>query len=235
MGFFKDMVAVFKKREIVFVERRKESENVHSFLFEKDKDVDWKAGQHGLFSITHKKINKPLRPFTVSSAPSENVIRITMNIGDNPSEFKQAIQELKPGMKVSMSGPIGGFFLQDNSPSLLIAGGIGITPFRAFLKQLAEEGNRGGQPIQLLYMDSKKTYAFKDELDRLAAEASAKISYLDSREELHKEIDQFAAAHKNNGKYYISGAKSMVDSLAKHLQSSGIAKGNIKKDSFFGY
>jgi ferredoxin-NADP reductase len=204
-------------------------------LFEKDKDVDWKAGQHGLFSITHKKINKPLRPFTVSSAPSENVIRITMNIGDNPSEFKQAIQELKPGMKMSMSGPVGGFFLQDGSPSLLIAGGIGITPFRSFLKQLAAEGNASKQPIRLLYMDSKKAYPFKDELDRLAAEASATIVYLDSREELYKEIDQFVSSHKNNGKYYISGAKSMVDSIAKHVRSGGVAKGNIKKDSFFGY
>lgn len=235
MGFFKDMIAVFKKREIVLAESRKESENVYSFLFEKEGDVDWKAGQHGLFSITHKKINKPLRPFTVSSAPSENVIRITMTIGDNPSEFKQAIQELKPGMGMSMSGPVGGFFLQDNRPSLLIAGGIGITPFRAMLKGLVAAGNRGGQPVSLLYLDSKKTYVFRDELDALAAQASVAITYLDSREELQKEIDQYAASHKNNSNYYISGAKSMVDSLAKQLQSGGIAKGNIKKDSFFGY
>ncbi|WP_329958829.1 hypothetical protein [Sporosarcina sp. G11-34] len=49
--------------------------------------------------------------------------------------------ELKQGMHVKMSGPVGDFYLKDNNPSLLIAGGIGITPFRSILKQLETEGN----------------------------------------------------------------------------------------------
>ena len=56
MSFFKDAIAIFKKRELAFIESYKESENVYTFLFEKEKDVTWKAGQHGLFTITHKKI-----------------------------------------------------------------------------------------------------------------------------------------------------------------------------------
>ena len=37
-----------------------------------------------------------------------------------------------------MSGPIGSFYLKDNNPALLIAGGIGITPFSSILKQVEE-------------------------------------------------------------------------------------------------
>lgn len=115
MGFFQDMVRVFQKRDITFIESFKESDYAYSFLFEKEKDVNWIAGQHGLFTIVHKKIKNPLKPFTVASAPSENVIRLTMGVGTEPSEFKQAMLELKPGMKVKMSGPVGGFSLQDHS------------------------------------------------------------------------------------------------------------------------
>ena len=168
MSFFQDTLSIFKKRDLLFLESYKESEDVYTFLFEKEKDLTWKAGQHGLFNITHKKIKKPIRPFTVASAPTEDVVRLTMRISDNPSEFKKAMLELKQGMTVKMSGPVGNFYLKDSSPSLLIAGGIGITPFRSILKQIEAEGNGGDKQIHLLYLDSNRSFIFSDELDAIA-------------------------------------------------------------------
>lgn len=74
MSFFQDILPIFKKRELLFLESYKESEDVYTFLFEKENDLTWKAGQHGLFNITHKSIKKPTRPFTVASAPTENKV-----------------------------------------------------------------------------------------------------------------------------------------------------------------
>ena len=235
MSFFQDALSIFKKRELLFLESYKESEDVYTFLFEKGKDISWKAGQHGLFNITHKKIKNSTRPFTVASAPIENVVKITVGISDDPSDFKKAMLELKQGMKVSMSGPVGSFYLKDNSPSLLIAGGIGITPFRSIVKQIEAEGNGVEKQIHLLYIDSKKSYIYKDELDGIANNTSISVTYLDSRDDLHQEIDKFTTLYKNNGKYFIAGPKSMVDSISTYLQKNNISKRNIKKDAFFGY
>ncbi|GAA0358538.1 FAD-dependent oxidoreductase [Bacillus horti] len=235
MSFFKDFVSIFKKRELLFLESYQESEGVYSFLFEKDKDLTWEAGQYGLFSITHKKVKNPTKPFSVASAPTENVIKITTRISDAPSDFKKALIELKQGMKVKMGGPVGSFCLQDNSPSLLIAGGIGITPFRSILKQLEAEGNGSKMPIHLLYMDGKKSYIYKDELDEMANNTSISVTYLDSSHDLNQEIDKFNAKYKNDGKYFVAGPKSMVDSVTSYLQSNDISKRNIKKDAFYGY
>lgn len=235
MSFFQDILPIFKKRELLFLESYKESEDVYTFLFEKENDLTWKAGQHGLFNITHKTIKKPTRPFTVASAPTENKVKITMSITDDPSDFKKAMLELKQGMKVSMSGPVGSFYLKDNAPSLLIAGGIGITPFRSIVKQIEAEGNGIEKQIHLLYMDSKKSYTYKDELDRIANNTSINVTYLDSRNDLHQEIDKFTTLNRNNGKYFIAGPKSMVDSISIYLQNNNISKRNIKKDTFFGY
>lgn len=234
MSFFKDMLSVFKKRELLFLESYKETEDIYTFVFEKDKDVTWKAGQHGLFNITHKTIKNPIKPFSVATAPAENTIKITTSISDNPSDFKKAMLELEKGMKIKMSGPVGSFYLKDSSPTLLIAGGIGITPFRSILKQIEAEGNRVDQQINLLYMDSKKLYLFKNELDGIANNPSISVTYLDSRDNLHQEIDKFTALHKNNAKYFIAGPKSMVDSISTYLQNNHISKQNIKKDAFFG-
>ncbi|MBA9027160.1 FAD-dependent oxidoreductase [Peribacillus huizhouensis] len=235
MGFFQDMLQIFKKRELLFLESYKESDDVYTFLFEKEKDLTWVAGQYGLFKITHKSIKKPTRPFTVASAPTENIVRLTIGISDDPSDFKKAMLELKQGMKVSMSGPVGSFNFKNTSPSLLIAGGIGITPFRSILKQIEAEEDGVENPINLLYMDSKKSYLFKDELDEMANNTSINITYLDSRDELHQEIDKFTTFYQNNGKYFIAGPKSMVDSMSTYLQNQKISKQNIKKDAFFGY
>jgi ferredoxin-NADP reductase len=40
-----------------------------------------------------------------------------------------------------MSDLVGSFYLRDSSPSLLIAGGMGITPFWAIVKQLEVEAS----------------------------------------------------------------------------------------------
>ena len=42
-------------------------------------------------------------------------------------------------------------------------------------------------------MDSKKSYIYKDELDGIANNNSISITYLDSRNDLHQEIDKFIA------------------------------------------
>lgn len=235
MGFLQDnLVPFFKERTLRFLEQRQEAENIYNFRFEKNADLVWKAGQYGLFGITHKKIKNAVRPFSVSSAPAENVVQITTRIDDNPSEFKQALLELNQGMEASLRGPVGPFYLQGSGPVLLIAGGIGITPFRSMLKQVEADGNADDKQIHLLYLDSSKSYLFQDELDQIAKRTSIGITTLDSREDLHREIDQYTASAKNS-EYFIAGPKSMAEAVSDYLQNKQISKRNIKKDAFFGY
>lgn len=236
MGFLQDnLIPIFKKRELFFKESYKESENVFSFVFEKDKDMTWKAGQYGLFSITHKKIKNPTKPFSLSSAPTENVIKITTIIRDEPSDFKKALLELKKGSKVSMSGPLGPFYLKDNHPTLLIAEGIGITPFRSIVKQLRDETTGFGNKVHLLYLDSQQSFLFKNEFDEIAVQTSLNVNYLVSKNDLHHKINEFLASYKGDGKYFIAGPKSMTDSISTHLINNSVHKKNITKDVFTGY
>ncbi|MBM7095092.1 FAD-dependent oxidoreductase [Bacillus sp. H-16] len=235
MSFLKDTLSIFKKNELAFIKKDKESEEVYTFLFEKVKDVTWHAGQHGLFTITHKKIKNGTRPLSVASSPTENVIKITTKINGNPSEFKRALMELEKGMTISMSGPVGSFYLKDSGPTLFIAGGIGITPFRAMAKELEAEDNAGGKPMKLLYIDSEKEYLYKDELDEIEANTSVDVTYPQSRDDLYQEVDQFISSYGNNAKYFIAGPKSMTDLMTTYLKNKKISKQNIKKDTFTGY
>ncbi|WP_342537453.1 hypothetical protein [Sporosarcina sp. FSL K6-3508] len=89
MSFIQDTLSIFKKRELLLIESKKESEGVYSFLFEKEQGLTWKAGQHGLFMIIHRKTKKPIRPFSIAFAPTENVIRLTMRISNNQAILRK--------------------------------------------------------------------------------------------------------------------------------------------------
>ncbi|WP_010199683.1 FAD-dependent oxidoreductase [Bacillus sp. m3-13] len=228
MSFLKDALSIFKKSELVFIEKIKESEDVYSFLFKKDDDLTWKPGQHGLFTITHKKIKNNTKPMTVASISSENVVKITTKIGDTPSDFKSALLELEAGMKVSMSGPVGSFYLKDESPTLFIATGIGITPFRALIKQIEEKQTTSNQ-FKLLYFASQNEHIYKEDFKNFD------VDYITTNEQLLQEIDEYTEKHKDTGQYFIAGAKAEVHMLTEHLKSKHISKRAINKNVFMGY
>ncbi len=235
MAFFQDIFSIFQKKDLPFIESFQEAEGVYTFRFEKSEDVTWKAGQHGLFTITHQKIKNHTRPFTIASAPEENVIQITMKISDNPSEFKKAMLSLTKDDTIKMAGPIGSFYLKEDSPTMLIAGGIGITPFRSIIQQIEAEGNNNNKQIQLMYLDSNKSYIFQDELDQIAKETSVNVTYLHERDHLNKELDKCISSYSNDGHFFVAGPKSMVDATTTYLQTQKVPKRNIKKDVMFGY
>ncbi|TSB45426.1 FAD-dependent oxidoreductase [Alkalicoccobacillus porphyridii] len=234
MGFLKDSLTIFKKNELVYIGREEVVNGVYSFHFVKPSDLTWHSGQHGLFTITHRKMKDSTRPLSVASSPKENILKITTTITDNPSHFKKGLTELEKGMTLSMSGPVGSFYLSDKHPTLLIANGIGITPFRAMLKQIESQGTDPKGEIHLIYLQGQRGFIYESELRNLGKDLPITVAFIEDKSMLNQAIDQFVEAHKNNGKYYIAGSKSMVESVTNHLKQIGITKKNIRKDAFTG-
>jgi len=235
MGLFKDILSIFKKREIYLKEKYKEVADIYTFIFEMREQINWKAGQHGLFTIDHVKVNRATRAFSIASIPSEGQIKISMKISENPSEFKQALLNLQSGMKISMRGPIGSFHPENQKPLLFIAGGIGITPYRALIKDLLFNSVEISKDVQLLYMDSREEYIYTVELEEARKISSIKTNYLIKRENLSEEIEKFIAKYDNEAEYFVAGPKSMTNAIEALLKIRGIKKKNIKRDKFVGY
>ncbi|WP_062353616.1 FAD-dependent oxidoreductase [Bacillus kwashiorkori] len=233
MGFIKDIAPIFKKSEITFLKCNQEGNQLYTFLFEKPVNLDYKAGQHGVFTIIHKKIKKPSRPFSVATAAFEEHVKISMEIPEKCSEFKQALLQLKPGMKIQMRGPFGPLYLNEEKPAVLIAGGIGITPFRAMMKA-AENNPSINQPITLYYLDSRENYLYKEELDEIKHPLIT-VNYMSKKDSLYDKLDEYITKQKNDSIYYVAGPQKMVKSVQNHLKANNISKSNIKKDIFFGY
>ncbi len=94
--------------------------------------LQWRFLRRGLWWQAH--------PYSLSAAPSERHLRITLKaLGDHSAE----LAALPPGTRVAVEGPYG-VFTADKRHSdrvLLIGAGVGITPVRALLEELPEDAD----------------------------------------------------------------------------------------------
>lgn len=222
------ILSLFKNNEIKLIDKRKEFSDKYSFSFESKSPLSWKAGQHGLFNFKGEKLNRGnSRMYSVASSPYEKIITIGTKIGENPSEFKAKLKSMEIGESIFLRGPFGGFFISNDNKSIaMIAGGIGITPMRAILKDLEYKDRKG--KVKLFYIDSKREYVFKDELDKISNNnPKMNIIYLKDRKDLEENILDYIKKHKNNSLYFISGNPNMVKEIRIKLKDNGIKRKNI--------
>ncbi|MBC7959829.1 MAG: FAD-dependent oxidoreductase [Vallitaleaceae bacterium] len=233
MSFLKEIKAVLTPKEIVFKEMKKEDADIYTFVFEPLRPLEWREGKHAMFFITHKKIEKAMRLFSIMSCPSENKIAITTKIGGNPSDYKKALLELSPGMKMTLRGPMGPFVLKQDQINCFIAGGIGITPFRSIMKEIDISKHKLSGSIKLFYINSSGSFLFGEELKAMEHEKTSTEFFTD-QQVLANRIKQMTS-QGDNTVYFIAGTKQMTTSIKQMLIEHGAKKKDIKTDIFIGY
>ena len=155
--------AALKSRELV-------AERTMSFRFAKPADWTYRAGQFvdiTLLDPPETDAEGNTRGFSISSAPSEDVIMITTRLRD--TAFKRVLQTMPIGTAVKIEGPFGDLRLHHaDRPAVVLTGGIGITPFRSILVETIRNGDLP-YPVVVLYANRRpQDAAFLDELRELA-------------------------------------------------------------------
>lgn len=146
----------------------------------------------------------------------------------------------KPGDELTMTGPLGSFYLREvKRPLLMLAGGTGLAPFLSMLKQLEEKGC--GQPVHMIYGVSFDDHLVKlNELDAYV-EKLPNFSYTtcvadESSAHPHK---GYVTHHMEPGKLhdgdvdvYLCGPPPMVDAVLGHFREQGIAPASFHYEKF---
>ena len=160
-------------------------------------------------------------------------IRIGTRTGKEASSFKRHLTTLKQGEPVSMRGPFGWFVLKDDlKPLVLIAGGVGITPAVALLRQM----DRNGMRAATLIHSSGERHLFRDEIEKIAAgKKNLKLVYTATADETKVKMLEAAGGYGSEAYYYISGSVRMMMSVRKRLKKAGVKGGSLISDPFLGY
>jgi ferredoxin-NADP reductase len=226
------------------------AEGTISFRFAKPAGWSFRAGQ----SIDMTLIDPPetdaegsLRVFSISSAPREHVIAITTRMRD--TAFKRVLHRAPMGTEVKIEGPFGNFRLHNAArPAVLLAGGIGITPFRSILVETIREGSLP-YPVVLFHANRRpEDAAFADQLRALeladpnlyfvptmTAMAGSTREWDGERGHIDWAMLRRHMAGVINPIYYVTGPAGMVQSLRGMLVASKVDEDDIRTEEFTGY
>jgi ferredoxin-NADP reductase len=141
------------------------------------------AGQHVDVRLTAEDGYQAERSYSVASAPEDELLALTVERLADGEVSPYLTDELRPGDQLELRGPIGGYFVWQESlggPLLLLAGGSGIVPLRAILRHRAATGS--SVPARLLYsVRSEEEIIYRSELDALAG-GGVEVQYTLTRE-----------------------------------------------------
>lgn len=223
--------------ELTLREIRSETGDCSSFLFEPQRPLKWQAGQYLKYTLAHPDPDErgDSRYFSISSAPHERYVMLTTRFAECSSSFKRALQDLKPGNVISADELDGDFVLTNpRRDYIFVAGGIGITPFRAILLDL----DHRDEPIHvtLLYANRNDDFPYKGELEALQAKhAGFHIEYFVRPRRIDEQVIREHQKKMRDPMIYVSGPEPMVEAFDKMLAQMGVPESQIKNDFFPGY
>ena len=217
--------------------------NVTSFRFPKPAELNYKAGQ--FFFITLKAEGKELKKhFSFSSSPTEKThVEFTKKLSE--SEFSTALKALKAGDWARIDAPYGKFTFEGEHEKIgLLAGGIGITPFKSICQYCTDTCL--DTKVTLLYGNrTENDIAFRRELEALQRQnQNLKVVFtlneadsnwkgstgLITEEMIKKEIPDY----KENV-FYTCGPPKMVEIMEKLVEQLGVPTAQLKREYFTGY
>jgi predicted ferric reductase len=192
-----------------------------------------RAGQFLFVRFPEDKALDESHPFTISSAPSEDVLRLTVKAS---GDFTRTLfYTLKANTEAIVEGAYGMFDFKTGGPKQIwIAGGIGLTPFLAFIRDMDEDLDRDvdfyytvRHPEEALFLDEVKTAASKN--PRL--KAHIRLSAIDGSLTVEEMVAN-AGGDVREYDIYMCGPLPMVQAFTRKFKELGVPGEQIHFEEF---
>ncbi|MDD2196250.1 MAG: NADH:ubiquinone reductase (Na(+)-transporting) subunit F [Bacteroidales bacterium] len=234
--------------------------------FSKDIDVEpefrdeW--DKFNMWGLKMKNTEETYRAYSMANHPAEdNVIMLNIRIatppwdrtknafmGVNPGICSSYIFSLKPGDKVSISGPYGEFFIKDTENEIMfIGGGAGMAPMRSHIFHLFNTV-KTGRKTSFWYGARSRREIFYEEhfrnIERQFPNFTFHIALSEPKPEdkwegftgfIHQVIlDNYLTKHDapEDIEYYLCGPPMMNDAVFKMLYDLGVPDEMVAYDDF---
>ena len=172
--------------------------------------------------------------FSITSAPDENDLRITVKVlGDYT---KKLVTNLRVGECALLQGPFGNFSYKiNNRKQLWIAGGIGITPYISFIRDIINGNNYTGDIIlfyavrnvaEAVYLNFLETVSLKNNFFKVIPFYSNNMGYLSS-EYLVNNVGDI-----RDRDIFICAPPAMIQDIKNGLVLNKIDKADIHSEEF---
>lgn len=232
------------------IRKLKVTPDTMDFVFAPERQFAYEPGQYMEWTLPHNPIDSrgQRRYFTLASSPTEQNLRIGVKFYKPGSSFKQAL--LMTGEHTSVvAANLGGDFVlpRDRTRKIvLIAGGIGVTPYRSMIKYMLDKNEQ--RPLTLLYAtNTAEDIAYMDVFEEARRRLEVKSVYILSKSDtalpdacfragyVTPELIKTEVPDYRDSLFYISGPHAMVVGVESALKTLGVHRTQIKTDFFSGY
>lgn len=246
-NFYSFIVSPKIKLLLSLKQQTKVSEDIIDFIFHPSDQFTFKPGQYMEWTLSHSKADSRgnRRYFTLASSPTEQDVIVGIRINPHGSTFKSNLSKFNINDEI-VAGQIAGDFVlpQNNTANIvLLAGGIGITPFRSMIKYLLDTNQK--RNITLIYTaKTKNDFAYKQIFDEAVTKLGIQVIYIITQPDptwngisgrLNEQIIKELLPLTKDTLFYISGPNTMVNSYKHLLNKLNIHAHNIKTDYFPGF
>jgi len=192
-----------------------------------------RAGQFLFVRFPRDKDLNESHPFTISSAPAEDVLRLTIKASGNFT--RELFSRLKEGADAIVEGAYGMFNYKTGGPKQIwIAGGIGLTPFLSFVRDMDGDLQHHvdlyytvRHPEESIFEEELKAGAAKNPRLKVHIRYSAKDGSLTI-----DDIVKNAGGNVSGYDVYLCGPLPMMQAFEKKFMDLGLPKGNIHYEEF---
>jgi ferredoxin-NADP reductase len=180
---------------------------------------------------------------TLSLASSPNADHLEFAVKDSDSDFKQTFKSLQSKAVVSLEPTGTSLEFKPEKPAVMIAGGIGITPFRSFIQYAKEKKLK--TPMWLFY-GNRNEIAFEKELNAAAKEnnqldvthvlSRAESDWKGQRGRVDEDfLKKIVPTLPGDAVYYVVASPQMANDTRAALTKLGIPENRISIEAFPGY
>jgi ferredoxin-NADP reductase len=196
--------------------------DVRRFTVEKPEGFRFQPGQATLVSINRPEWQTEKRPFTFTSLNEWPELEFTIKIYAERHGVTDQLGKLAAGDELIIRKPWG--TIQYQGPGTFIAGGAGVTPFIAILRQLQKDRRLAGNTL-LFSNKTSRDIILRDELEAMAGLACVFTVTDEPDPGLENRLIDRAfleAKVASFGKhFYVCGPPQMVEDIKRHLQALG--------------
>lgn len=200
-------------------------------------DAPWPGHRAGQFAfVTFDRVEGD-HPFTIASADRGNR-RVTFAIKALGDYTRGLAQHLQAGARVTVEGPYGCFNLaQDNGnrPQIWVAGGIGVTPFLAWLEALQDTPAQAPDADLYYCVRSRDDDPFAGRLEALTRTLpSVRLHVLSSQQGERLEARRLGIQTPGSAPptVWFCGPRGLLDALRRELAAAGLTRIRIRHEAF---
>jgi predicted ferric reductase len=195
--------------------------------------IAFTAGQFGFISMQEDGLREP-HPFTIASGGTsgEEVHFVIRDLGDYTHKL---LKQTTVGMHANIYAPFGRFSRPELSQrEVWVAGGVGISPFIAWLTDASARGFEG---VTLFYFYTQgREFPSVEKLDKLARRHGAEFVAVSSGASSPEFARRFAEIARTSGPAAVSlsfcGPKGLLSRVKAVMRENGVPDANLRYEHF---